>query len=185
MADRDQGESHQGAAKVKNRGGRPRKYATTQDAQAQEVKRQKEKRRLDKQARDLKTQSTITEAIQIIQYQPTSAKPGRNLPTQSAKHDRESQSWPPKPSQPLLPLLQEIAQDVKSNSHNPCPAELVSTTNPALAAQTLSTDPPRAEGPPIAADALEVATILSSMPFYISLDRVVPRYPYLIRTDNL
>lgn len=149
MASREQDISPKGSTKAKNRGGRPRKYATAREAQAQEVKRHKQKRQQQQQPRDSKAGHTTTGALQFILYQPPSTKPNSNPPTQAVRYNQEPQTSLLRTPPFSPPLQKQTIQDVESSTRygSPTLADLEPMAGMVLRASTSSTYPPRNENP--------------------------------------
>ncbi|KAH8750134.1 hypothetical protein F5882DRAFT_525061 [Hyaloscypha sp. PMI_1271] len=163
MASREQDISPKGSVKAKNRGGRPRKYATAQEAQAQEVERQKQKRHQQQQPRESKAGYTTPGALQFIPYQPPSTKSNRNLPTQTVRYNQEQQASLSKTPPLSPPLQQQTIQDVEPTTGYGSPTLADLEPIAGVVPQTPSAYPLRDESPLPPANIIEAAAILSKM----------------------
>jgi hypothetical protein len=159
--------STQGAATVPNRGGRPRKYATLEEARAQESERQKLKRHQQRQSRESKSSHSMPKTLQFIPYQPL-AITSKNSPAKSTlKLQQElcisSPLYNPPPLLQQQPI-QEAEGCIQYESSGARYPEL--KTGSAIAEQGLTIYPVGNEHASHAANTIEVAAILSSMQFY-------------------
>ena len=165
MASIGQGIPSKSSTKAPNRGGRPRKYATVEEAKAHKAAEAKQKRHQQQQPRDSKAGGAITRALQFIPYHPPSTEPGSNRSTPTLKDEQEphkSTLEAPAVLPPPPPLQQQATQGIKATTIHGSPAL------EDLDEEASNTLPPRNENLPHPADTpIEAAIILSSMRFYL------------------
>jgi len=161
MASIGQGIPSKSSAKAPNRGGRPRKHATVEEAKAHRAEA-KQKRQ---QPRDSKAGGSIPRALQFIPYHlpPTEPSSSRSTPTlKDEQEPHKSTLEAPAVLPPPPPLQQQAIQGIKATAIHYSPAL------EGLDEEASDTHPPRNENLLHPADTtIEAATILSSMPFYL------------------
>jgi hypothetical protein len=159
------------SGKAPNRGGRPRKHITVEEAKERKVVKQKEKRLQQQQLRDSKAGHAIPKALQFIPYHPPSTGPSSSRSTSTVKDEQELyKSTLKAPSLPPPLLQQQVIQGIRTTAPHGSPASknLESVAGIAPSEQGSDTYPPRNENLLHPADTtIEAAIILSSMPFYL------------------
>jgi hypothetical protein len=173
MATNGQGIPPKSPTKAPNRGGRPRKHTTVEEAKEHKIAKQKQKRLQQQQSRDSKAGHAIPKALQFIPYHPPSTEPSSGRSTATVKDEQEPHTStlksPPVPPPPLL-LQQQAIQGIRTTTPHGSPAskDVESTAGIAPSERGSNTYPRRNENLLHPADTtIEAAVILSSMPFYL------------------
>jgi hypothetical protein len=103
------------SAKATNRGGRPRKYATVEEARAHEIEKQRLKRQ---QSRNSNSSQQTSGELQFVPYEPQATKPGLDLPTQAVQEEEELE-LPISASKATLLIPPPLQQHELSDPQNP------------------------------------------------------------------